>query len=197
MPTQPTTASEPLNQTKVMQNALLIFAGKVLIVKDTVNSIGYPIRNISSVRVSQKINTITKELPNWYWIFLGMGVVTIPLGISIFPIPMALFLSLMWDHIINRVQVLEEYGITLEMNSGSLSLFSGDKEFIGRAIIKLYQIINEEESKPMLFDFRRNVINDNSIQVEQAINSIHQNGGFGVGVNLGDIHTDQVGGTIN
>ncbi|MEZ2226978.1 MAG: hypothetical protein ACBR50_11990 [Microcoleus sp.] len=193
MPTQPTTASEPLNQTKVMQNALLIFAGKVLIVKDTVNSIGYPIRNISSVRVSQKINTITKELPNWYWIFLGMGVVTIPLGISIFPIPMALFLSLMWDHIINRVQVLEEYGITLEMNSGSLSLFSGDKEFIDRAIIKLYQIINEEESKPMLFDFRRNVINDNSIQVKQAI----QNGQFAVGVNNGEVHAEKLGVTIN
>jgi hypothetical protein len=193
MPTQPTTASEPLNQTKVMQNALLIFAGKVLIVTDTVHSINYKIHNISSIGVSPKINTITKELPNWYWIFLGMGVVTIPLGISVFPIPMALFLSLMSDHIINRVKVIEEYVITLEMNSGSISLFSGDKQFIDRAIIKLREILNEEESKPMLFDFRQNVINDNSIQVQQAI----QKGNFGVGLNNGEIYTSKLAGTIN
>jgi hypothetical protein len=173
MPTQPTTGSEDLNQTKVIQNDRLIFAGKVLIVKDTI----YYIRNISSVRVSKESKNLTKKLPKWYWMLLGMGIVTIPLGISVFPIPMALFLSLISNYIINRVKVIEEYGITLEMNSGSISVFLiGEKNFIDEAIIKLYEILNEKESKPLLFDFSQNIINDNSIQVEQAIGAALNSG---------------------
>src|SRR6476469_10778300 len=73
MPTPSTTGSEEQNQTK------LVFAGRVLVVNDTI----YYIRNISSVRVSQKSQTFTKKLPKWYWIFLGISVATIPINIRV------------------------------------------------------------------------------------------------------------------
>jgi hypothetical protein len=195
MTTQPTTAAD-LNQQKAIKDGLLIFAGKVLIVTDTVNYIYYPIRNISSVRVIKKINTITKEMPNWPWIFLVIGIVTIPLGINILPIPIALFLSSMRDYIINRVKVMEEHGISLEMNSGSLELFSVNEDFMEQVRSKLYEILNQEESQPVVIDLDHNVINYNPTQVQQFLKSIHQNGNFGVGVNNGQIHTNQLGGTI-
>lgn len=175
MPTQSTTGSEEQNHTK------LVFAGRVLVVNDTI----YYIRNISSVRVSKKSKSFTKKLPNWYWTFLGIGIATIPININVFPLPMAIFIFLMSDYIINRVQVIEEYGITIEMNSGSSSVFLiGEKKFIDEAIIKLYEILNEQESKPMIFDFSRNVINDNSIEVEQAIGTALNSGNV-----LGNINT--------
>ena len=71
------------------------------------------------------------------------------------------------------------------MNSGSSSVFLiGEKKFIDEAILKLYEILNEKESKPMIFDFSRNVINDNSIEVEQAIGTALNSGNV-----LGNINT--------
>jgi hypothetical protein len=174
MPTQSTTGSEDENQTK------LVFVGRVLLARNTI----YYIRNISSVQVSKKSQTLTKKLPKWYWIFLGIGLATIPININVFPLPMALFIFLMCDYIINRVQIIEKYGITIEMNSGSISMFFvGEKKFIDEAIIKLYEILNEKESKPLIFDFSRNIINDNSIEVEQAIGTALNSGNVSGNIN--------------
>jgi hypothetical protein len=119
---------------------------------------------------SNNTKILTKKLPVWYWAILVFGIVTIAMVVGVFLI--IWFFWLVYNHFQNRVQVKEEYGMIIEMNSGSSSVLLGSKkEFILEVIYDLYEILNAEESKPMLFDFSHNVMNDSSINVREAVNA--------------------------
>jgi Family of unknown function (DUF6232) len=160
----PTDGSGNTNQIQIIQKGLLAFTGKVLVFKDTV----YSLRNISSVQFSDNTKTFTKKIPIWYWIIFGLGIVTIPIIVGIFLL--LWFLWLLYEHNKSKVSIQEEYGIVIEMNSGSSSVFlSSQKTFVLDVIYKLYEILNMEETQPLVFDFSNNVTNDKSINVEHAV----------------------------
>jgi hypothetical protein len=72
----------------------------------------------------------------------------------------------------------------IEMNSGSSSVFlSSTKKFILEVMYKLYEILNTEESHPILFDFSNNITNDSSINVKEAVNAALISGKVMGGVN--------------
>lgn len=162
----PTESSGERNQSTIIQNGQLVFTGRVLVFKNTV----YHLRNIASIQFSDNTKILTKKFPVWYWAILVFGIVTIPMIFGVFLI--IWFFWLAYNHFQNRVKVKEEYGMIIEMNSGSSSiLLSSTKQFILEVIYDLYEILNTEESKPMLFDFSQNLMNDNSINVKHAVNA--------------------------
>ncbi|MCC3600081.1 MULTISPECIES: DUF6232 family protein [unclassified Microcoleus] len=174
----PTDGSGERNQTKIIQNGQLVFTGRVLVFKNTI----YYLRNITSIRFSDNTKILTKKLPVWYWAILVLGIVTIAMVVGVFLI--IWFFWLVYNHFQNRVQVKEEYGMIIEMNSGSSSVLLGSqKEFILEVIYDLYEILNAEESQPMLFDFSHNVMNDSSINVREAVNAALISGKVIGGVN--------------
>jgi hypothetical protein len=171
-------SGERRNEPKIIQNGQLVFTGKVLVFKNTI----YYLRNITSIRFSDNTQILTKKLPVWYWAILVFGIVTIAMLVGVFLI--IWFFWLLYNHFQNRVQVKEEYGMIIEMNSGSSSVLLGSKkEFILEVIYDLYEILNAEESQPMLFDFSHNVMNDSSINVREAVNAALISGKVIGGVN--------------
>jgi len=166
------------NQSTIIQNGQLVFTGRVLVFNGTV----YYLRNIASIQFSYNTKTLTKKLPAWYWAILVFGIVTLPMVLGI--IPIIWFFCLLYNYFQNRVKVEEEYGMIIEMNSGSSSVFlSSTKKFILEAIYKLYEILNTEESQPILFDFSNNITNDSSINVKEAVNAALVSGKVIGGVN--------------
>jgi hypothetical protein len=155
-----------------------VFTGRVLVFNGTV----YYLRNITSIRFSDNTKVLTKKLPVWYWAILVFGIVTLPMIFGI--IPIIWFFWLVYDHFQNRVKVEEQYGMIIEMNSGSSSVFlSSTKKFILEVMYELYEILNTEESHPILFDFSNNITNDSSINVKEAVNAALISGKVIGGVN--------------
>jgi hypothetical protein len=174
----PAESSREPNQSTIIQNGQLVFTGRVLVFNGTV----YYLRNIASIQFSDNTKILTRKFPVWYWAILVFGIVTLPMFFGIIPI-IWFFLSL-YNHFQNRIKVEEEYGMIIEMNSGSSSVFlSSTKKFILEAIYKLYEILNTEESQPILFDFSNNITNDSSINVKEAVNAALISGKVIGGVN--------------
>lgn len=174
----PAESSKERNPNTIIQNGQLVFTGRVLVFNGTV----YYLRNIASIRFSDNTKILTRKFPVWYWAILVFGLVTLPMIFGI--IPIIWFFWLVYDHFQNRVKVEEQYGMIIEMNSGSSSVFlSSTKKFILEVMYELYEILNTEESHPILFDFSNNITNDSSINVKEAVNAALISGKVIGGVN--------------
>src|SRR4028119_32315 len=135
----PAESSKERNPNTIIQNGQLVFTGRVLVFNGTV----YYLRNIASIRFSDNTKILTRKFPVWYWAILVFGIVTLPMIFGI--IPIIWFFWLVYDHFQNRVKVEEQYGMIIEMNSGSSSVFlSSTKKFILEVMYELYEILNTE-----------------------------------------------------
>ena len=129
-----------------LKNQVVKVTERVLVFDDTV----FPIENISVIAFADltKRHVKVRTMPQWYWLVLVTGILTIFIEIGIFII--IVFVFLLGNHYMNRVRVEvdEEYGVLIETNSAYRQvLLTTTRDIAIQAVVELVAAINSDRAE--------------------------------------------------
>lgn len=157
---------------KTIKTSVLKIVKNTIVFDNTV----YQIRNVSTIALADftKEQAINQSVPIWYWLLLGVGVVSIFFVVGIF---ILIFVAwLFYQHSqLEKTRTIENYGLRIRMTSGEETiLVSKNKNFVLTIVLTLYNIINSDEPKAVKFNFETlqiDKIEDRSISIESSYGS--------------------------
>lgn len=153
-----------------IKTPLLKIVNNTIVFDNTV----YQIRNISTVAFSN-LKRKRKNVPQWYWFLLGLGVILIAVNGIGFLIVFFVVLLFQKHNELQEKRTKENYGLRIKMNSGEeVILVSEEKDFVLRVVLTIHNIMNSDQTENVIFDFQtRHIyqIEDKSIHLGNSSNS--------------------------
>jgi len=131
----------------------------------------YQISNISEIRAIDL--STEKSMPQFYWLFLIIGIIlllaqqgeTLILGILF----LIVFGYLVFKH--NKTKINSKYGLYISLNSGrSTIIASKSLDFVQSVAITLHNIMNKQ-SGSVNFNFANNTINEIDASSGSVVNT--------------------------